>query len=106
MCKRVLNSLCLFFLHVASSDSPNAVIGGAVGGLLSGILVMFILVVLVVAAIRRRPKNVPDPMPDHDYVDPLELPQMNIITSSNIAYSSIIQTQANAAYASSLEMQP
>ena len=70
------------------------------------------------AAIRRRREKVP--IEDHDYVDPPELPwPREIITSSNVAYASsieirgmrnaafdkIIETQANTAYASRLEMQ-
>ena len=104
-----------------SNDSEIApIIGGVVGGLLGGILLVFILAVTAVAIIRKRREKAP--IQDYDYVGPPELPRRPqvIITSSNVAYTSnnaiqgmrnaasanTIQTQANTAYASVLEMQP
>ena len=84
------------------------------GGLLGGILVAIVLAVAVVVVIRGRHKKAP--IQDYDYVGPPELPPISqvIITSANVAYAEIrsstasasIQTQANTAYASSLEIQP
>ena len=75
---------------------------------------------LCMAIIRKRREKAP--IQDYDYVGPPELPPRPqvIITSSNVAYTSsnaiqgmrnpvfanTIQTQANTAYASVLEMQP
>ena len=85
------------------------------GGLLSVILVAIVLAVAVVVVIRGRRKKAP--IQDYDYVGPPQLPPPRsqvIITSANVAYAEIrsstasasIQTQANTAYASSLEIQP
>ena len=84
------------------------------GGLLGVILVAIVLAVAVVVVIRGRRKRAP--IQDNDYIDPPQLPPKSqvIITSANVAYAEIrsstasasIQTQANTAYASSLEIQP